>query len=398
MFSYSDTELIHIFEGEKINNSENQSKMRIYLTVLTILLTIALQAQTPYQFKTIVDLDALSVISQGKTGTCWSFSTSSFIESEIMRKTGKKIDLSEMYTVRQTYIDKAENYVMRQGQATFSEGGLAHDVLNSIKKNGLVPNSVYTGLDKGNNYHNHAEMVAVLESMVETYVKNPGKQLSKKWRPAINSVLDVYLGKQPTSFKFDGKEYTPQSFLEMTQINPDDYVSITSFSHEDYYSSFILNIPDNFSNGSFYNLPLDEFIEVLDHSLQNGFTVEFDCDVSESTFSAKSGVAVIPKDKSNNMASLNAIYPEMIVTQELRQDEFENYNTTDDHLMHITGLLKDQKDNKYYKVKNSWGGNSERVSNNGFINMSESYMRLKAISITVHKDAIPQHIAKKLPL
>ncbi|WP_422358559.1 aminopeptidase C [Reichenbachiella sp.] len=379
-----------------IKNPLIQSTMRKLAALVALFATMSLQAQDPYEFTTVIDLEATPIISQGRTGTCWSFSASSFIESEIIRKTGKTIDLSEMYTVRQTYMDKAENYVMRQGRANFSEGGLAHDVLNSIKANGLVPNEAYRGLDEGNNYHNHAEMVAVLESMVKTYVDNPGKKLSKKWKPAVSAVLDVYLGEAPKTFTYEGKSYTPQSFFEMTQINPDDYVSITSFSHADFYSSFILNIPDNFSNGSFYNLPLDDFIKTLDNSLENGYSVEFDCDISEPTFSAKYGLAIIPEEASNNKAALEALYPELEVSQQYRQGEFENFATTDDHLMHIMGLVKDQKGNKYYKVKNSWGNNSDRIGNDGFIHMSESYMKLKTISITVHKDAIPKDIAKKL--
>lgn len=372
--------------------------MRHLLTLLGFFLSLTIAAQTPYEFTRVIDLEATPVTSQGRTGTCWSFSASSFIESEIIRTTGKAIDLSEMYTVRQTYIDKAENYVMRQGTAQFSQGGLAHDVMNSIQANGLVPLDVYRGLEPSVDHHNHAELAAVLKSMLDTYVNNPGKKLSKNWKPSVEAVLDVYLGAKPEQFTYEGKTYTPQSFFEMTEINPDNYVSLTSFSHSDFYSSFILNIPDNFSNGSFYNLPLDELIETLDYSLANGYTVEFDCDVSEPTFSSKYGLAVIPKDADNNKAALEAIYPEVQVTQQYRQDEFENFSTTDDHLMHITGQLKDQKDNKYYLVKNSWGGNSARVSNNGFIHMSESYMRLKTISITVHKDAIPSAVAKKLGL
>lgn len=371
--------------------------MRNTLTMLALALSLTIQAQDPYQFTSVIDLETTDVISQGRTGTCWSFSTSSFIESEIIRKTGKTIDLSEMYNVRKTYMDKADNYVMRQGKANFSEGGLAHDVLNSIKSNGLVPNSAYSGLDSESSYHNHAEMVAVLESMVKTYAENPAKKLSKKWKPAVNAVLDVYLGKAPDRFTYEGKSYTPQTFLEMTQIDPDEYVSFTSFSHEEFYSSFILNIPDNFSNGSFYNLPLDEFIETLDHALENGYSVEFDCDVSEPTFSAAHGVAVIPADEQNNKAAMEGIYPELEISQEFRQDEFENFTTTDDHLMHITGVLKDQNGNKYYSVKNSWGA-SDRVANGGYVYMSESYMRLKTISITIHKDATPKAIAKQLSL
>ncbi|MCH2490760.1 MAG: C1 family peptidase [Flavobacteriales bacterium] len=355
-------------------------------------------AQAPYQFTEVIDLEATPVISQGRTGTCWSFSTSSFLESEIIRLTGKQIDLSEMYTVRNTYPKKAENYVMRQGKAQFSEGGLAHDVINSVTTYGLVPQQAYSGLLNNERNHNHAEMVAVLDAMLSTYIDNPGRALSKKWRAAVDAVLNVYLGKNPDTFTYEGSQYTPQSFLELTQLEPADYITITSYTHAPFYSQFILNIPDNWSYGSFYNVPLDEMIQTIDSALENGYSVALDCDVSERTFSSKDGVAVIPKNTENNIKALQGIYPEMNITQEYRQDEFENYNTTDDHLMHITGMLRDQNGTKYYKVKNSWGTDADRNANGGYVYFSESYMRLKAISVMVHKDAVPKPTAKKLNL
>ena len=351
-----------------------------------------------YKFETMIDLEATDVISQGNTGTCWSFSASSFLESEIMRMTGKNIDISEMYTVRNTYPVKAENYVMRQGKAQFSQGGLAHDVINSITVNGIVPQVVYTGLDDNASSHNHSEMVSVLKGVLDVYVDNPGKSLSPKWKSSINSILDNYLGKNIETFTYEGVPYTPMSFLEMTKLNPKDYVSITSFTHQPFYSQFILNIPDNFSNGSFYNVKLDEMLSVINHALKNGFTVELDCDVSEKTFSAKHGVAVIPENDGKAAEAIISVRPEKTISQEFRQQEFENYNTTDDHLMHITGLLKDQNGTVYYKVKNSWGTDSRRVANDGYIYMSEAYMRLKTISVMVHKDALPKGLRSKLNL
>jgi len=180
----------------------------------------------------------------------------------------------------------------------------------------------------------------------------------------------------------------------MTKIIPEDYVTITSFTHQPYYSNFILNIPDNFSNGDFYNVPLDEMINIINHALKNGFSIELDCDVSEKTFSSKHGIAVIPEDTSQN-ALLN-VGPEKAITADYRQQEFENYNTTDDHLMHITGMLEDQNGTVYYKVKNSWGSDSARVARDGYIYMSESYMRLKTISVMIHKDAVPKELQSKL--
>ena len=351
-----------------------------------------------YEFQKVNDVECLPVISQDITGTCWSFSTSSFLESEIIRLTGKKIDLSEMFQARTTYLAKAENYVMRQGKANFSEGALAHDVLNSVAKNGLVPNSIFDGLNDGESKHNHAEMVAVLEAMLKTYVSNPSGKLSKNWKQAVNAVLDIYLGSIPTKFEYEGKNYTPKSFAEFAKIKPENYVTLTSFTHEANYKPFILNIPDNFSNGSMYNLPLDEFITNIDNALANGYSLSLDCDVSEATFSGKYGMAFVPEKEEDTKTGLAEIITEKNITPEYRQQEFENLATTDDHLMHIVGKVKDQKGNTYYKVKNSWGSDEKKVANGGYVYMSVPYMKLKAISVLVHKDGIQKETKKKLGL
>lgn len=351
-----------------------------------------------YEFQKVNDVECLPVISQDITGTCWSFSTSSFLESEIIRLTGKKIDLSEMYQARTTYPLKAENYVLRQGKANFSEGALAHDVMNSITKFGLVPNSVFDGLNDGESKHNHAEMVAVLEAMLKIYVENPGRKLSTNWKQSIHAVLDIYLGSIPTKFEYEGKNYTPKSFAEFAKIKPENYVTLTSFTHEANYKPFILNIPDNFSNGSMYNLPLDEFIANIDNALANGYSLSLDCDVSEATFSGKYGIAFIPEKEEDVKTGLGEIINEKNITPEFRQQEFENLSTTDDHLMHIVGKVKDQKGNMYYKVKNSWGSDEKKVANGGYVYMSVAYMKLKAISVLVHKDGILKETKKKLGL
>lgn len=348
-----------------------------------------------YEFETVIDLEATDVISQGNTGTCWSFSTSSFIESEIMRLTGEKIDISEMYNVRQTYPKKAWNYLMRQGKAQFGEGGLAHDVMNSIRNYGLVPNIVYSGLKTEEENHNHAILVDSLAIILNRYIDNP-KDYTTNWSQDVNLILDSYLGKDISSFSYEGNDYTPMSFLKMTKINPEDYITITSFSHVPYYSNFILNIPDNFSNGTFFNVKLDDLANIANSALQNGYSIELDCDVSEKSFSSKNGLAIIPKDENNIEDALKVVKPEKEITQEYRQQEFENFNTTDDHLMHITGMLKDQNGVIYYKVKNSWGKNSERVGNSGYIYMSEAYFKMKTISIMLHKEAIDKKYLKFL--
>ncbi|OUS00832.1 aminopeptidase [Flavobacteriales bacterium 33_180_T64] len=361
--------------------------------LLLLVLTSFFSFSQSYEFETTVDLDATDVISQGNTGTCWSFSASSFLESEVMRLTGKQIDLSEMYTVRHTYSKKAWNYVMRQGKIQFSQGGLGHDVINSISEYGVVPNEVYSGLIGNQEKHNHSKMADSLKTILKHYL-NDSKTYTSDWKKDVEHILDFYLGDDLKNFTYDGKQYTPQSFLEMTTLKPEDYITITSFTHEPYYSNFILNIPDNFSNGDFYNVTLDDLVSIANHALKNGYSIELDCDVSEKTFSAKHGLAMIPAD--NTSEALINISPEKDITADFRQQEFENFNTTDDHLMHITGMLKDQNGTNYYKVKNSWGKTG--LGNDGYIYMSEAYFKLKTISIMIHKDALPNAIKTKLLL
>ncbi len=339
------------------------------------------------QFTSIYDIEATKVKSQGKTGTCWSFSASSFIESEIFRKNGVLVDISEMYTVRNTYERKAENYILRQGKAQFSEGSLAHDVLNSIRENGLVPEEVYSGGITNKGTHNHTEMFAVLDSVVHHYVKSPKQSVS--WIDSTNTILDTYFGKEPTTFTFNDKQYTPKTFQQAMTINPDDYITFTSYTHHPYYETFILEIPDNFSNGSFYNLPLNEYINIIDNALSKGYSVVLDTDISEKTFSSKTGMATLPIDDTKTITTKK----ENIVTSENRHIEFLNYNTTDDHLMHITGLLKDKNGNTYYKVKNSWGISNK--GHEGYIYMSVPYIKMKSISILLHKDGVSKEILKK---
>ncbi|NLP56577.1 C1 family peptidase [Lutibacter sp. B1] len=351
-----------------------------------------------YEFTPIIDIEASAVKSQGNTGTCWSFSTSSFIESEIFRNTGKMIDISEMYTVRNTYPEKAWNYVMRQGKIQFSEGGLAHDVINSIKKYGLVPESAYSGLLNNSTMHNHATIIPDLEKVLNAYIKNDKDSDYPNWKVAVDSILDKHLGKTPENFNYEGITYTPMSFLEMTKISTSNYVTLTSFIHQPFYSQFILNIPDNFSNGIFYNIPLNQLVYEVDNALKKGYTLALDCDVSEKTFSQKYGVAVVPKQVEDSTKCLTYIVEENTITPEFRQEEFENYNTTDDHLMHIVGLVKDQNGNEYYKVKNSWGSTGKRIGNGGYIYMSKAFFKLKTISVSVHKNALSDEVKNELKI
>jgi bleomycin hydrolase len=345
-----------------------------------------------YEFKHIVNNDHTSVLSQGQTGTCWSYSTVSFLESEVKRITGKNVDLSEMFIVRNTYPEKAYNYVYRDGKAQFSEGGLAHDVINAVRKYGMVPQEAYTGLMGTAEKHDHSIMVDKLTGYVENLVNYKKAFLTENWQKEFNAILDENMGKAPTTFQFEGKTYTPRQFTEFLKINPDDYVSISSFTHVPYYKSFVLSIPDNFSNGSFYNLPLDEYMEVMNEALNKGFTLSFSSDVSESTFSAKQGMAILPLEGKKE-DYFKILLPEKWATAEERQKNFENFSTQDDHLMHITGILKDQLGNQYYDVKNSWGSD---LANGGDVYMSAAFIRMKSIAFLVHKDALSKDLKKKL--
>jgi bleomycin hydrolase len=356
---------------------------------------VNIPSEQAYQFTPILDIEASAVKSQGMTGTCWSFATSSFFESEIYRNTGKNIDISEMYTVRNTYPAKAWNYIMRQGTTQFSEGGLSHDVLNSIKLNGLVPESAYSGLLNDAANHDHSKIVPDLKVVLDAYIKNENKSTAKSWKVATDSILDAQLGKVPESFSYNNVVYTPKSFLEMTKLNTSDYITLTSFLQQPFYTTFILNIPDNFSNGIFYNVPLDELVNAVDNALEKGYSLALDCDVSEKTFSQKYGVAVVPENIENNEKAMTYIVEETTVSPEFRQQEFENYDTTDDHLMHIVGLVKDQNGTEYYKVKNSWGTTGDRIGNGGFVYMSKAFFRLKTISVMVNKNALGEELKVK---
>jgi len=357
-----------------------------------VVVNVNIPNEQKYEFTPVIDIEASAVKSQGNTGTCWSFSASSFLESEIFRDSGEMIDLSEMFNVRNTYNAKAWAYVMRQGKIQFSEGGLAHDVLNSVKLNGLMPESAYSGLLTDAKIHNHEKIVPELQKALDAYIKNDENSKYTNWKFAVDSILNLHLGTPPAEFKYNEKQYTSKSFLKMTNIKPNNYITLTSFLHQPFYSAFILNIPDNFSNGSFYNIPLDQLVEEVDNALKKGYTLALDCDVSEKTFSSKYGIAVIPSEVSKNERSLTYIVEEEIITPEFRQAEFENFNTTDDHLMHLIGLVKDQNGTEYYKVKNSWGTNSNRIGNDGYIYMSKAFFKLKTISVMVHKDALRKNL------
>ena len=376
---------------------------KIITAFLSIAFSLSINAQdktSEYKFESIADLGATAIKSQGRTGTCWSFSTSSFIESEILRINGKTVDLSEMYNARMVYPQKALNFVGRQGKAQFSEGSLNHDVMKIISLNGMVPENAYQGKIVNEIRYDHAELASVLEAYVTAISKNKGGSLSSIWLEGFEAVLDTYLGKVPETFTFEGKEYTPASFRDAMKINADNYIEFTSFNAYPYNAQVVLNIPDNWANGAYYNLELNEYQNLVVHALKEGYTVAIDADVSEKTFSSRDGIAVIPAINPKEMSEdekaklFKEPVTEKIITPEFRQQEFNNYNTTDDHLMHITGLLKDQNGTMYFRVKNSWGTKGQ--GNDGNVYFSESFFKLKSISVMMHKDAVPSKLKKKL--
>lgn len=346
----------------------------------------ATNGETPagYQFEVVKKLETTPVQSQDRTGSCWCFSTNSFLESELIRRGLGTHMLSEMFVVKNIYRDKAQNYVLRQGKANFSEGALAHDYINAVEKYGIVPDEVYTGIVEGTQ-HDHAEMVALLTALVETAAKQ--KRPSPRWMSAYERILDVYLGATPNEFSYQGETHTPQSLAKKFEFRAGDYVSLTSYNHHPYMKNFVLEIPDNFSNGSFLNVPIDELVKTIDHAIEGGYTVTWDGDVSEPTFSAGKGIAVLPAESRDN--ALDSPGPEMTVDQDLRQSTLASFSTTDDHLMHIIGVAKDQNGTKYYIIKNSWG---EVGPHKGYLYMSEAYVRLKTVSLLLHKDALPANL------
>lgn len=377
------------------------SKFILSITVCLLVLASGLSAEeSGFKFKIVKELEATPVKHQFKTGTCWAFSTSSFLESELLRMGKGSHDLSEMFVVRHIYPQKIRNYVRFHGRAQFGAGSLAGDLMRVVRQQGIVPDSVYSGLHAGQSLHNHQEMDAVLKAALDALVANPGKKLSKAWPEAFDGILDAYLGDVPASFTYRGKQYTPRSFADEMGIRPDDYVEFTSYSHHPYYQKFSLKLPDNWYGNSYYNVPLDEFMSVVDTAIDNGYTLGWDGDVSESSYHRERGIATLPKrdwdqrTKKEKSDICLAPEPEMVVTQEVRQEHYDNYTTNDDHLMHVTGIAKDQNGTKYYIIKNS-AGTKDR-GNEGFVYASESYFRSKTISVLVHKDAVPETLAAKL--
>ena len=366
-----------------------------------------------YKFTPVVELKATSVKNQANTGTCWCFATTSFIESELMRMGKGEYDLSEMYIVRYNYVDRMKDNFIQQGKGNLGQGSVGHDWLTEFAKNGIVPDEVYTGLNYSSTNHNHSELNAFVNAIATVPVKR--NRESDQYFTIVDAVLDTYLGKVPQSFTYKGVGYTPKSFTASLGINPDDYVEITSFTIFPFYTQGLLPIPDNWRKMNYYNVPVDELISIMDNALKTGYTIAWDGDVSEKGFSHFKGVAIIPEIDNTDQYSpadkarygkmtkderaaeaykFSRPFPEAKVTQESREAGYDSKATTDDHLMHVTGIVKDQYGTKYYVTKNSWG--TDRNPFGGYLNMSEEYVRAKTISILVHKNAIPAEIKTKL--
>lgn len=353
-----------------------------------------------FRFEIAKQLDTTPVKNQSRTGTCWSFATSSFIETELIRMGKGRHDLSEMFAVRMIYPEKARRYVRYHGNSTLGSGSLSGDLLRVWREHGALPESVYDGRFVGQDRHNHAELDKVLKAMLDAVVSNPGKTLSPAWPEAVNGVLDAYLGAVPETFEYEGKTYTPRSFADMLGIDPGDYVELTSFAHHPFYTRIDLELPDNWAENLYYNVPLDELMAVLDRAIEKGYSVGWDGDTSERSFMHKKGVATMPavdweaRDSDAQDALGDAPEEELTVTQAVRQAMFDNYATTDDHLMHIVGIATDQNGTRYYITKNSWG--TLRSEFEGYLNMSEAYVRAKTVSILVHRDVLPAALSERL--
>lgn len=367
-----------------------------------------------FEFTDLYTVKTTSVKDQNKSGTCWCFSGTSFYEDEIMRQGGDSLDLSEMFTVRKCYTDKADRYVRYYGQTNFSPGGSLLDVAYVWDRYGAMPEEAYTGLNYGEEKHVHGELDGILGAMLKVVKAKPNKKISTAWRRAYQGVLDAYMGQLPETFTYKGKTYTPQSFAASLSIKPADYIAVSSFTHHPFYKQFILEVPDNWLNGQYWNVPLDELKAIVDNALQNGYPVAWAADVSEGGFKWAKGVALMPKgksqgdmegtelarwvklsdkDRANEKYNFEGPVEEITVTQQLRQDMFDSQETTDDHGMEIVGIATDQQGNRYYKVKNSWDTNQVF---GGYIYVSEPFFLAKTMGIYLHKDALPKSIAKKL--
>lgn len=366
-----------------------------------------------YVFTPLSEIKTTSIKNQHRSGTCWSFSGIGFLESELLRMGKPEVNLSPMYIVRTAYADKAEKYVRMHGSLNFGGGGAFYDVVAMIAKYGIVPMEMYQGLNYGEDMHVHGELDEVTKAYVDAVVKNPNRKLTTAWLNGFNGILDAYFGVLPTEFSYEGNAYTPKTYAQSLGLNLNDYVYVTSYTHHPFHSKFIIEVPDNWALAEVYNVTLEELESIFDNAIDNGFPVAWASDVSESGFSWKDGIAIVPDTDSEELAGSDMARwtkmskkeksqkaferpgKELKITQEMRQQDFDNYQTTDDHGMVLVGKAKDQIGNIYYKVKNSWGDGGKY---DGFFYASKPFVLYKTMSIMVNKNALPKDIKKKLGL
>ena len=366
-----------------------------------------------YVFTTVKELKITPVKNQNRTGTCWCFSTLGFLESELLRMGKGEYDLSEMFIVSKNYKDKAEKFVRLHGELNYAQGGSFEDVLQAWKDYGIVPELVMNGLQYGEDMHVHNELESASRAYLDQIIKNPNRKLSTAWKKGFDGIIDAYLGTAPEKFTYNGKEYTPKSFAAELGINPDDYVSLTSYTHHPFYSEFAIEVQDNWRWATSYNLPIDELMQVFENAINTGYTIAWGADVSEKGFT-RNGIGVIPDIESMERSGsdqdrwlglstsekdaeikkmMEKPCKELEITQEMRQEAYDNYETTDDHGMQIYGIAKDQTGKKFYMIKNSWGTDNKYK---GTWYISENFVKYKTMNIVVHKDALPQAIKDKL--
>ena len=356
-----------------------------------------------------------SIKDQNKSGTCWAYSTNSFFESEILRKTGKTYDLSEMFVAGKTYMDRAIKAVRMHGDVSFSEGGSGYDVQYCWENYGMIPESAMPlpGKMIGDSLANFSEFFSVMTPYVEAVAKNKASKLTPAWKNGLQGIIDSYLGKAPTSFQYEGKTYTPQSFAASLGLDMKDYISFTSYTHHPFWTEFAVEVQDNWRWPMSWNVPIDDLCKIIDNAIMNGYTVMWGGDVTEDGFTRKGlGIAYDVKkarsmagtdadrwfklsssEKKNKLGALGINAPEIVPTQEMRQEAFDNWETTDDHGMHIYGIAKDQNGKEYYMVKNSWGTYGDY---NGTWYMTKAFVAYKTMDFIVNKNAVPKDIRKKI--
>ncbi len=353
-----------------------------------------------YVFTVVKNIENTSVKNQASSGTCWSYSTNSFLESEMIRMGKEPVDMAEIFTARCVYKDKAEMYVRLHGGLSWGDGGSCHDVINVFAKYGALPQSIYAGLNYGTTKNKFGEFQGVLKGMLDAVVRNANGTLTPVWKNAFEKVMDVYLGEVPNSFEWKGKTYTPRSFADqVVGVKPAEYIEFSSFSNYPYYTQVPLLVQDNWDFQKVTNVPINDITTIIDHAIVNGYTIAWATDVSEKYFSWKNGVAFVPEknwedmEEAEQKSLFNGKATERVITQEMRQKAFDNYETTDDHGMHIVGNAKDQTGKEYYIVKNSWG---EKNDYKGYIYVSKAYVQYKTTAFLVHKGAVPKEILSKI--